>query len=411
MPDRISFGPFLLDPDRARLFKDNVELKLRPQATLVLRTLLRMAGQYVSYEQLIRDAWGGTVVSQHTVNSTVGDVRKALGEYGRWISYRPKLGYRFQVPDSDELIRAGWHLAERRSRQGFEKAMDFFRRAIEADSSDFRAFEGLSFSYLMLGLYGMRPPHEMYSGFLEAHSRAVALAGCTPKLRVNRAHGLHIFERRFEEAESEFTRALREDPSNVSGYVRLALLYATLRRLDKALEVLAQGRRIDPLWPTLSATEVFLRLCRREFEAAVLSGKQGLDLHPYLHLARAYYAQALEYSNEHELALAQYRLAHVIEPDIYWVRALEARCLANMGRRADAETVLEELEETRLSEYVDAYYMALLFEALGRRDDAIEELDRAIDENSATLYMVDVDPKMDTLRSDRRFDKLRDRLF
>jgi len=93
------------------------------------------------------------------------------------------------------------------------------------------------------------------------------------------------------------------------------------------------------------------------------------------------------------------------------VRALEARCLANMGRRADAETVLEELEETRLSEYVDAYYIALLFEALGRRDDAIEELDRAIYENSATLYMLDVDPKMDTLRSDRRFDKLRERLF
>jgi tetratricopeptide (TPR) repeat protein len=370
-----------------------------------------MGGQYVSYEQLIRDAWGGTVVSQHTVSSTVGDVRKALGEYGRWISYRPKLGYRFQVPGSDELIRAGWHLVERRSRQGFEKAMDYFRRAVEADSSDFRAFEGLSFSYLMLGLYGMRPPHEMYSGFLDAHARAVALAGCTPQLRANRAHGLHIFERKFDEAESEFTQALREDPSYVSGYVRLALLYATLCRLDKALEVLAQARRIDPLWPTLSATEVFLRLCRREFDAAVLSGKQGLDLHPYLHLARGYYAQALEYSNQPELALAQYRLAHVIEPDIYWVRALEARCLAIMGRKADAETVLEELEETRLSEYVDAYYMALLFEALGRRDDAIEELDRAIDENSATLYMLDVDPKMDPLRGDRRFAKLRNRLF
>jgi len=152
-------------------------------------------------------------------------------------------------------------------------------------------------------------------------------------------------------------------------------------------------------------------LCRREFDAAVVSGKQGLDLHPYLHLARAYYAQALEYSNKPELALVEYRLAYVIEPDIYWVRALEARCLANMGRRQDAERLLHELEETRLSEYVDAYYMALLFEALGRRDDAIEELERAIEENSATLYMVDIDPKIDPLRDDARFATLRNRLF
>lgn len=362
-------------------------------------------------EQLIRDAWSGTVVSQHTVATTVGDVRKALGEYGRWISYRPKLGYRFQVPGVDELVRAGWHLVGRRSRQGFEKAIDLFKRAIDTDSSAVSALEGLSFSYLMLGLYGMAPPHEMYDGFLDAHSRAIALTGYTPSLRVNRAHALHIFERRLEEAESEFTQALREDPSYVSGYVRLALLYSTQRRLDKALEALERARRIDPLWPTLSATEVFLRLCRREFDAAVVSGKQGLDLHPYLHLARAYYAQALEYSNKPELALAEYRLANVIEPDIYWVRALEARCLANMGRRHDAEHLLHELEETRLSEYVDAYYMALLFEALGRRENAIEELERAIDENSATLYMVDVDPKIDPLRDDARFARVRNRLF
>jgi hypothetical protein len=51
--------------------------------------------------------------------------------------------------------------------------------------------------------------------------------------------------------------------------------------------------------------------------------------------------------------------------------------------------------------------MTLLMEALGKRDDAFKELARAIDENSASLYILDVDPQMDSLRGDARFARLR----
>ena len=68
---------------------------------------------------------------------------------------------------------------------------------------EFRAFEGISRCYLMLGTFAMRPPREMYCGFLEAHTRAVALGGMTSELRGDRAQGLHVFELKFAEAESE----------------------------------------------------------------------------------------------------------------------------------------------------------------------------------------------------------------
>ncbi len=154
-----------------------------------------------------------------------------------------------------------------------------------------------------------------------------------------------------------------------------------------------------------------VHFARREFDLAVACGKRGLDLHPYLHLGRAYYAQALEFSGRAEEALSQYRLATVIAPDMLWLRALEARCLANQGRRDEALKQLEQLSELRMSEYVDAYYMALLFEALGDRENAILELERIVDENSPTIYMMDVDPKMDSLRMDPRVQALHDVLF
>ena len=80
----------------------------------------------------------------------------------------------------------------------------------------------------MLAVFGMRPPTEVYPKFLEAHERAVALGGLRPELRCNRAHGLHLFEHRFAEAEAELLRTLEEKPSLGDAYVRAALLYVTL---------------------------------------------------------------------------------------------------------------------------------------------------------------------------------------
>ena len=94
-----------------------------------LRTLLRHSGQSIGYEQMMAEAWEGTFVSRHTVDVTIGEVRKSLGEYGRWITHRPKVGYCLEVPTSEELVRKGWHFWNRRTREGAERAIDCFQQA------------------------------------------------------------------------------------------------------------------------------------------------------------------------------------------------------------------------------------------------------------------------------------------
>ena len=86
------------------------------------------------------------------------------------------------------------------------------------------------------------------------------------------------------------------------------------------------------------------------------------------------------------------------------IRALEARCLARHGQRDPALAIAGELKQIRVTAYVDAYYMALLADASGRREEAFQELGRAVEEYSTSLSMLDVDRKMDDLRTDdRRF--------
>jgi tetratricopeptide (TPR) repeat protein len=408
--EQFEFGPFLVDTASSRVLRDGIAMKLRPQAFQVLRTLVQNTGQWISCERLIAEAWDGNHISRHTVSVTVGELKNALEEYSDWITCRPKIGYRLESPRSDELIKTGWHFWNRRTREGFEKALECFREAARENDSDPRAYEGIAISWLMPGTYGMRAPREIYPRYLSAYNRAVALGGITSDLRGMHGHALHMFERKLPEAEMELVQSLREKPKSATAYIRLAILYVTMNRLDDALDVVNQAHAVDPLWPLWPATEVVVRFCRREFDAAARCVKKALELHPYLLLGRAFCAQALEYAGRTEEALAQYRFVRVVYPDVAWLGALEAACLARNGRQREARKILEELQQRRKTEYVDAYYMTLLLEALGKHEEAFKELERAVEENSATLYILDVDPQMDSLRGDDRFTALRYKL-
>ncbi|HYJ95171.1 MAG TPA: hypothetical protein VEV86_11155, partial [Vicinamibacterales bacterium] len=109
-----------------------------------------------------------------------------------------------------------------------------------------------------------------------------------------------------------------------------------------------------------------------------------------------------------EEALEQYQLGSIMSGDLPWMRALEGTCLAKLGRTAEAHAILDELEHRRDADYADALYVAVLRDALGERAEAFKEIERAFDENSAFLYSINVDPKMDTFRDDRRFARLQD---
>ena len=185
------------------------------------------------------------------------------------------------------------------------------------------------------------------------------------------------------------------------------MLYTAAQRFDDAREILNEGYAAEPLFPMLPATETSVHFFRREYDKAIQCGQRALALHPYLQLGRMYFAMALEFAGRGEEALAQYRLACVMCPDLPWLRSLEAACLARAGCMDSALVILQELEHTRRVHYVDAYYMALLMDALGRSKQALQELERAFEENSTVLSILDADPKMDRLRAQHGFARLR----
>jgi len=402
----MTFGPFTIDIAASRVLRNGVELRMRPQAFYVLRTLAAHGGRIIEYDQLMREAWGGTVVSRHTVHVTIADVRRVLADCGSWIVHQPKGGYCLRIPKSDTLIQHGYHFLSLRSRDGFERALECFQEAAAEAPRDHRAFEGQGNCHLMMASFGTRPGREMLPAFLQAYDSAVALVGQTPALRCNRAHAMHMYERRLDAALSEFDAVIAGSPDMAVAHVRRALLLVTMGDLDGALESARRARTADQLLPLTATVEVNVRLWRREFEAAVQLGMQAVQLHPYFMLSRAYFGMALEFTGRLDDALEQYHIGGVITQGLPWMRALEGACLVKLGRRSEARGILNELLARRHTEYIDSYAVARLRHALGEVDAAFIELARAIDEGVGGLYPMRFDPLLDGFRADRRFGRL-----
>ena len=393
-------GPFQVDVRTCRVLRDGIAVRLRNQAFHVLKVLAWNTGNYVDYEELLREAWDGRRVSRHTVASTVGAVRTALAECGNWIIYKPKLGYCLRIPRSEDLARTGWHVLNRCTPEGLDMAIQYFREMTRQEPSNVEGFYGMARCYFKMLACGIGAPRDVYRRLQYALNRAVAVGGWSAQIHTEMAWGLWLVEGNVEEAQTHLDISLKADPSRASPHMCQALIHASHKRLDAALESLNRARLADPLQASLSASEILVRLCRHEWQAAVEVGVEAVKIHPYLHFERTYYAQALEFAGDIQEALTQYRNASALAPAVRSVRALEARCLARNGQRDAALAILEELKQIRVSAYVDAYYMALVMGALGRREEAFQELERAVDEHSTNLYMLHVDPKMDDLRAD-----------
>src|SRR5437667_12223391 len=80
--------------------------------------------------------------------------------------------------------------------------------------------------------------------------------------------------------------AKRQKPTLTRVYQLLAMLYVCTGRFDEALGVLAEGYKVDPLWPVLGSVEIAVRFLARDFSGAVECGRRSIELHPYVHVGR-----------------------------------------------------------------------------------------------------------------------------
>jgi tetratricopeptide (TPR) repeat protein len=83
-----------------------------------------------------------------------------------------------------------------------------------------------------------------------------------------------------------------------------------------------------------------------------------------------------------------------------------ASAFAHSGRRNEALAILKQLDEISRRRYVSAYEVAIVHLALGDRNRAFASLERAYKDRADDLIYLNVEPRLDPIRSDPRFTDL-----
>ena len=134
-----------------------------------------------------------------------------------------------------------------------------------------------------------------------------------------------------------------------------------------------------------------------------------MELHPNYWLAHFFWGLTYEQQGDLARALAELEKSKSLG-DSPWRLGGLGHAYALAGMRAEAEQVLAELRALAAERYVSPYHSALVYAGLGENDRAVEWLEKAFQDRSWLVTCLGVDPLLDGLRSDSRFQELLRRL-
>jgi serine/threonine-protein kinase len=186
--------------------------------------------------------------------------------------------------------------------------------------------------------------------------------------------------------------------------IRAALQRAGAGEIETVVPLLRQAVDVDPLspWVRFVAGKT-LHLLRRYDEAADVL-RDALELNPHHAYALSTLGCVHMARGEPDAALDALERASALSARNPWVLAPLAQLHTLRGEREAADRYVAELLDRRGSEYVSGVLCAFALAPLGRMDEAIHELSRAVEERDFWLSMLGVDPLADVLRGDPRFD-------
>jgi tetratricopeptide (TPR) repeat protein len=123
-------------------------------------------------------------------------------------------------------------------------------------------------------------------------------------------------------------------------------------------------------------------------------------------VAHRFLGQVYEQNGMYEAAIAELRRAAKLSENNPIDLGALGHVYAVSGQRRQALQVLEELRRLSAKRYVSSYEFALIYAGLGERDKVFQWLDNAFHEHSTWMLHLKVDPRLDLLRPDPRFQNL-----
>jgi serine/threonine-protein kinase len=304
-------------------------------------------------------------------------------------------------------LKGRFHFA-RRTDEDIRRSIELFQQAIKLDSNFALAYVGVSESYNVMPSYPYMSPNEANPLAKAAVAKALELDPDLPEAHTVAGMIAATYDWDWAKAEREFKRSLELDPNLAITHYRYAWVFLSpMGRHDEAIAEMKRAMELEPLSLVQGANFAAVYLYARQFDKSLDQAKKTYDLDPTLVTGQNWMCHAYDINGMYAESLAISEKAAQSNRSLF---AALGYAYAKSGQRQKAEAVLKQWKEIEKTKYVANYWVAIVYAALGEKDAAFAELEKAYQAHDWFIQRLRVDPYMDPLRDDPRFKDLVRRL-
>ena len=308
-------------------------------------------------------------------------------------------------PAAERLYLRGRTQWNKRHPEAVRQAIALFQEAVEIDPMHANAYAGLADAYMMLGFLQVIAPPDVIPKARAAAIRAIELDPGRAEPHASLGYLAGMFDWDWPTAQRELTLAMELDPTYPWAPHWYGIIVAP-KSIDDSLRHVTRAHELDPLSPIIHTAIGLAHHLRADYPAALRLYTQVLDLESTFAPAHYYIGLTYEQMKDYDSAIRNFtRAAEIANRGGLFLGAL-GHCYGLDGHRDLAMEVLRELEERSRERYVSPYNTMLVHLGLRDTELALEWLERALDDRAGWLWHSPVEPRLNAIRDEPRFQEL-----
>jgi TolB-like protein/DNA-binding winged helix-turn-helix (wHTH) protein/Tfp pilus assembly protein PilF len=378
-------------------------LRFGDKVRITVQLVEASSGRYLwaaSYEREQRDV----IELQNEVTRQIADnIRLNLNPADR---ERLKIARMIDPEAHDDYLRGQSYL-KKRTVEDMSTSAQYFEKAIRRDPDYAQAYAGLADANALLAAYKLTPSKENIEKARAAALKAIELDDRLAEAHTSLALIYQNYDWNWAAAEREYRRAIALDPNYATAHHWYAEFLSILGRFDESSAEYNRARQLDPFSLIIRTDYAVSLYFARKYDAAVTEFLAVRAVDPNFPRARII---ADVYARQGKFEEATADVQKYLRPNDIWAHARIATYAAMMGKRPEAKKLFAQLEKQYRREQFNPAPLINPCIALGDSDKALAYLEKAYAGRYTTIVWLKVDPALDPLRKDPRFQALLQRV-
>lgn len=374
--------------------------------------LVEMKDQTPVWSRQFDRELGGLLALQAEIAQEIADeIQPILGSDHKRIAADRKFTASPSSYEAYDLYLKGRYFWNKRTKEGFQQAAEYFQQAISKDPNYARAYAGLADTYGLMSTWSLVPQNEFMPKARDAALKALRIDANVAEAHASLALVAENYDYDWQTAEKEFRQAIQLDPAYGTAHQWYAECLSFQGQFAEALAESERARQLDPLSVIIARDHGTILYFSRQYDRAIEQFRTVREMDPDFPPSGAL-IQA--YVQKGQFADAFNELEKWRTPDYkitsdykiwYWYYFVNV--CGRSGQWEPARRALAKLEHIARHSKSDLTVLLLVaYVGMDRRDEAIALLQKAYAQHSSYVVALKVEPYFDPLRSDPRFQDL-----